>query len=114
MNQLLVEQTVLSPHCLKLVVNGDLDANTAIEMDEIIKQALDSKYFTILLNCLDLKYISSAGLGVFISYLDDIKTENGSFVFYNMIPSVYNVFELLGLHRLLTIVEDEATALLLI
>ena len=114
MNQLLVEQIVLPPNYLKLIVKGDLDAGTAIEMDDIIKQALDNKYFIILLNCTDLKYISSAGLGVFISYLEDIKTEGGSFVFYNMLPSVYNVFELLGLHRLLTIVENETAALLAI
>lgn len=112
--QLFVEQTVLNANCLKLTIKGDLDANTAIEMDEIIKQAYNNKYFKIFVNCSGLNYISSAGLGVFISYLDDIKTEGGFFVLYNMSASVYNIFELLGLHKLLNIVKDEDAALLLI
>ena len=62
------------------------------------------------INCKDLKYISSAGLGVFVSYLEDFKAKNGKFVFHNMSESVFNVFQILGLDKIMSIVKDEQEA----
>ena len=62
------------------------------------------------IDCSDLTYISSAGLGVFISYLDDIQQLKGQFVFSDMRESVRDVFELLGLTTLVPIVNTHTEA----
>lgn len=95
---------------LKLSIHGDLDANSAIKMDNVIKKAFNNQQYKILIDCKALQYISSAGLGVFISYLEDFTDKQGAFIFFDMTEQVYNVFELLGLHNIFRIVPDENQA----
>ncbi len=95
---------------LTLSIEGDLDAASSIAMDNVIKEAYTDEQYKILVNCKLLNYISSAGLGVFISYLEDFKAQRGSFVFFDMKEDVYDVFELLGLHNIFRIVESETEA----
>lgn len=95
---------------LDIRILGELDANSSIELDEIIKDALAQQQIKIMVNCLELSYISSAGMGVFISHLDDLKKLGGRFVFYNMSSGVFSVFEILGLHNMIDIVEKQIEA----
>ncbi|MEZ4887890.1 MAG: STAS domain-containing protein [Chitinophagales bacterium] len=95
---------------LRLSIAGDLDASSAIEMDEAIKKAFENERFRIVVDCKRLDYISSAGLGVFISYIEDFQKNQGAFVFCNMKKQVYSIFELLGLHNIFSIVKDENDA----
>jgi len=95
---------------LRLAIAGDLDASSAIDMDEAIKKAFDKERYRIVVDCKKLDYISSAGLGVFISYIDDFKKNQGAFVFCNMKEQVYSIFELLGLHNIFSIVSNENDA----
>lgn len=95
---------------LNLSIQGELDANSSIDLDAVLKEAIDRQMTNIMIDCKDLVYISSAGLGVFISHLDDLKGYGGKFVFYGMDPAVYNVFEILGLHTIMEIVESKFEA----
>ena len=83
---------------------GELDANSSVVLDEKIEDTLHRGIYNLHIDCSKLSYISSAGLGVFISYLEALKTGNGKFVFSGMTDGVYKVFELLGLPRIMTIV----------
>ena len=58
----------------KLIVGieGSLDASSSIELDEFFKENLQNGNNKFIVDCKALEYISSAGLGVFISYLDEI------------------------------------------
>ena len=80
-------------------------------MDYVIKKASTSKNYKILVDCKQLQYISSAGLGVFISDMEEFEQNKGSFVFFDMSEQVYAVFELLGLHQIFRIVENELEAI---
>jgi anti-sigma B factor antagonist len=88
---------------LKISLIGELDASGAVNLDHVIKKALDDRYYKIVVDCQELDYISSAGLGVFISYLADITDNNGKLVFFNMKEKVRHVFDLLGLQNVITI-----------
>lgn len=83
---------------------GDLDANSSIDMDEAIQKNLDAERYQLHIDCSGLIYISSAGLGVFISFMEELGTKGGKFVFSDMSEKIYKVFELLGLHQLMEIV----------
>lgn len=95
---------------LTLSLDGELDASSSVLLDtELSKPAiLDNK--KILIDCQRLNYISSAGLGVFISHLQRFQDADAKLVFYNMQDKVHNVFEILGLDSLMTIVPTQAEA----
>ena len=101
---------VFEDDILDIAVHGQLDANSSIQLDDVIKKALKQQQTRIIINCQQLNYISSAGLGVFISHLDDIKGYGGKFVFYEMNESVFGVFKILGLHTVMEIVENQRDA----
>lgn len=99
---------------LDIRIAGEVDAHSSIELDAVIQDAVNKKLAKIMVDCNGLSYISSAGLGVFISHLEDMKGYGGRFVFYKMNPAVYNIFEILGLHTIMEVVEDKREAKMLV
>lgn len=85
---------------------GDLDANSSMEMDEVLQAKIDAAVYNIHIDCSGLEYISSAGLGVFISFMEELETNGGLFVFSDMSENILKVFQLLGLESLMTIVNN--------
>ncbi len=95
-------------HVLEL--QGYLDAHTAPKLEETFQDLIDKGRYRFVVNCRDLSYISSAGLGVFMAFVEDLRDKSGDIKFSNMSPKVFNVFDLLGFPLLYDIVpsEDEA------
>lgn len=93
-----------------LDLKGYLDAHTAPKLEEAFQTLLKSNQFNIVVNCKDLSYISSAGLGVFMAYIEDVRKNKGDIKLSNMSPKVYNVFDLLGFPLLYEITKDEHEA----
>ncbi|MCU0411896.1 MAG: STAS domain-containing protein [Bacteroidetes bacterium] len=94
-----------------LDLRGYLDAHTATDLENAFQRLLGAKKFNIVVNCRDLSYISSAGLGVFMAYIEDVRKNNGDIKLTNMTPKVYNVFDLLGFPILYEIYKDESEAI---
>lgn len=97
-----------------IAINGELDASSSILLDKAIESVVSQREANILVDCKNLEYISSAGLGVFMSYLQDFQDKNISLVLYGLNEKVRNVFEILGLDQLLTIVLSKEEAKLLV
>lgn len=93
-----------------LDLKGYLDAHTATDLETAFQKLLGSSKFNIIVNCRDLSYISSAGLGVFMAYIEDVRKNKGDIKLTNMTPKVYNVFDLLGFPILYEIYKDESEA----
>ena len=94
-----------------LELKGYLDANTAPKLEEAFQTLLNTRRFNIVVNCKDLSYISSAGLGVFMAFIEDVRKNNGDIKLTNMTSKVYNVFDLLGFPLLYEIFKDEQEAI---
>ncbi|BDD11024.1 anti-sigma factor antagonist [Fulvitalea axinellae] len=88
---------------LTLKIFGEVDASSSIYLDKAIQQALDNNHKKIMADLSGLEYISSAGLGVFMSYIEDFKNESVEFVIFGVSENVKNVFGILGLDSLMTI-----------
>ena len=95
-------------------IDGEIDASSSIQLDEVMESSITGEHGKILVNGEKLAYISSAGLGVFMSYLEDIKTHNIKMVVYGLNEKVKNVFEILGLDQLLNIVDKKEEAIALV
>jgi len=91
-------------------LKGYLDAHTAPDLEIAFQKLLTEKKYNVVVNCRDLSYISSAGLGVFMAYVEDIRKNLGDIKLTNMSPKVYNVFDLLGFPILYEIYKDEHEA----
>ncbi len=107
-----VKVQITEEHAL-IVVNGEVDASSSIHLDEAMQQAVGSDVKAVLVNCKHLTYISSAGLGVFMSYIQELEARDIKFILFDMNETVYKTFEILGLHQLLTIVDTEEDAKIL-
>jgi len=92
-------------------IEGEVDASSSITLDEAIGEELDKGEQKIIIDCQQLKYISSAGLGVFMSYIQEISENNVKMILFGLSEKVFNVFKILGLHQLLEIVENKEVAL---
>lgn len=95
-----------------LKISGFLDAHTAPQLEEAIQQLTDEERYRIVVDFSDLSYISSAGLGVFMGFVENVREHGGDIKMCGMIPKIYRVFDLLGFPTLFDIVDsvDEAIA----
>lgn len=94
-----------------LELKGYLDAHTAPELERALQMLVSDRKYNIIVNCKDLSYISSAGLGVFMAFIEDVRKYKGDIKLSNMSTKVYNVFDLLGFPILYEIFKDEREAL---
>jgi anti-sigma B factor antagonist len=93
-------------------LKGYLDAHTAPDLENTFQKLLGEKKYRIIVNCRELSYISSAGLGVFMAYIEDVRKNKGDIKLTNMSPKVYNVFDLLGFPVLYEIYKEETEAMM--
>lgn len=93
-----------------LELKGELDAHTASELEAAIQKCQGEDRYQIVVNGQDLQYISSAGLGVFMAYIEEIREKAGDIKIAALQPKVFNVFDLLGFPMLFDVVETEEEA----
>lgn len=91
-------------------LHGELDAHTASQLEEALQQLINNKKANIIVNFRKLDYIASAGLGVFMAYIEDVRSIGGDIKLTNMNSKVFNVFDLLGFPTLYDILDDEEKA----
>ena len=91
-------------------LNGYLDAHTAPELEDTFQKLLETESYKIIVNFRDLIYISRAGLGVFMAFIEEVRGNKGDIKLAAMSPKVYNVFDLLGFPMLYEIYDDEQQA----
>jgi anti-sigma B factor antagonist len=91
-------------------LNGYLDAHTASMLENNFSDLISKDKFKIVVNFKDLIYISSAGLGVFMAFIEKIRENSGDIKLTTMSDKVFNIFDLLGFPLLYEIYnsEDEA------
>ncbi|MFC1477808.1 STAS domain-containing protein [candidate division KSB1 bacterium] len=94
-----------------LYVKGFLDAHTAPKFEDALQELVDDKRYRIIVNFKDLSYISSAGLGVFMGFIEEIRSNKGDIKLTNMPGKVFKVFDLLGFPNLYQIFDDESEAI---
>jgi anti-sigma B factor antagonist len=94
-----------------LALDGYLDAHTAPRFEKAIHDEFTGGRLWIIADCAKLTYISSAGLGVFMSFIEEIREAGGDIKLAGITPKVYQVFEVLGFPALFDIVDDVPTAL---
>ncbi len=92
-------------------LKGYLDAHTAPQLESEFSNLIDRGRNMIVANFNDLIYISSAGLGVFMAFIENIRDNKGDIKLTNMTDKVFNIFDLLGFPLLYEIFGNEEEAI---
>ncbi|MFD2034165.1 STAS domain-containing protein [Belliella marina] len=94
---------------IKLI--GEVDASNSVELDEAIVSLVEGDTMNLLVDGTQLEYISSAGLGVFMSYIEEFNDKDINLVIFGLNEKVFHVFHILGLDQLINIKPNEEDAL---
>ncbi|MGD1007566.1 MAG: STAS domain-containing protein [Ignavibacteriaceae bacterium] len=94
-----------------IYLNGYLDAHTAPVLENTFSDLIDKRKYSIVVNFKNLAYISSAGLGVFMAFIEKIRENSGDIKLADMSDKVYNIFDLLGFPLLYEIFKSEEDAI---
>jgi len=90
-----------NPEVSVISVQGYVDTTTASELEESLKRLLKKGRYNIVIDLGGVNYISSAGWGIFISEIKEIRENSGDLKLAAMIGDVYEVFELLEFQTIL-------------
>lgn len=93
-----------------LALEGFLDAHTAPAFEKAVQTELDQGRQQLVVDCARLTYISSAGLGVFMGFIDEIREKRGDIKICGLSSKVSQVFDILGFPALFDILEDVPAA----
>jgi anti-sigma B factor antagonist len=71
---------------------------------------LDAGHVRLVVSGDKLTYISSAGLGVFMGFIEQIREQGGDLKICGLSPKVLQIFEILGFHAIYDMVESVPAA----
>lgn len=80
-------------------VRGRLDTENAHELDARLGDLIRGGHKDLVFELAQLEYVSSAGLGCFISAAQQLEPEGGSLVFVSLQDFVKRIFEISALNK---------------
>lgn len=90
---------------------GRLNSLVATQLEKHIRLTVRGGAKSILLDCGELSYISSAGLRAFLSGAKEVRKNNGKFALCNLSSNVQEVFEVSGFIDILNVHRSKEQAI---
>ena len=87
-------------------LSGYLDAHTASDLEATMQEQINGGCHRLVIDFTELEYISSAGLGVFMVFIESVRKEGGDIKLAAMKERVFSVFDLLGFPVLFEIFKE--------
>jgi anti-anti-sigma factor len=106
-----VETREAAPGIMQVDLAGLLDWANYRKVDEALKQLFGKSVYRIIVNLAQVKTISTSGFGCFIAALHTAQKNKGNLVFVRVPKDLQEVFDILGLTKLLTFADTEKEAL---
>lgn len=91
-------------------LDGAVDAHTAPQFEEAVQKVIDEGQKNIIVDCEKLTYISSAGLGVFMGFVEEVREAGGDIKICGLSEKVKQPFEILGFETLFHFCSDIASS----
>ncbi len=93
-------------------LHGELDHHRATAVKQQLEKLLeDLQLRNIILNCAQLTFMDSSGIGVILGRYKQIKPRQGRMVVCHVNEIVHRLFELSGLFKIITLAQNEDEAL---
>jgi anti-sigma B factor antagonist len=81
-------------------ISGEVDIHTSTNLKEALNNILNDREATIKLDCLNLSYIDSTGLGVLIGILKRVKKNDNDIEIVNPQTNISKLFSITGLDKI--------------
>lgn len=94
-----------------ITLEGFVDAHTAPQFENAVQSEIDNNRLRIVVDCAKLNYISSAGLGVFMSFIEELRERGGDIKISGLTPKVKHTFDILGFQDIFEMPDDLPTAI---
>ncbi|MEO8074199.1 MAG: STAS domain-containing protein [Acidobacteriota bacterium] len=91
-------------------LEGAVDAHTAPKFEEAVEKVIEDGQNKIVVDCEKLSYISSAGLGVFMCFIEEVREEGGDIKICGLTEKVKQPFEILGFESIYDFCADIESA----
>ncbi len=91
-------------------VEGFLDSSTFPELQEHLEELIHKENYRIIVDLGKLDYISSAGIGVLMGMLQEVRGNDGDLKLINMSSKIRNLFDMLGFSQIIRIYDHAAAA----
>lgn len=98
-------------HIALLYPRGFINAHTVRHFESAIQRAVSAGRFNIVVNCADLSYIASAGLGAMMGVIEELRGNGGDLRLSDLSESVHAIFEMLGFNHLYGVYATEREAI---
>lgn len=92
-------------------LTGSLDMYSFPRLETQIGTLFQENQYAVLLDCQNLDYIGSAGLGALIGFAKQAREKGGDVKLLNVPERIFKIIELLGFTKVLQVHHDEASAL---
>lgn len=96
--------TVITPQ-------GFINAHTVRKFEQALSSAIEAGHRKILINGSGLAYIASAGLGVIMGLIEEVRSKGGDIRLVELNETVRNIFEVLGFNHLCKVLTSEREGL---
>ena len=93
-----------------LTLRGELDAHTAPDFEAALQTCLDKGDARLVADGSGLDYVSSAGLGVFMAFVEPAREAGGDLKIAALPDRVFEVFDLLGFPTVFDMAESVEAA----
>jgi len=93
-----------------LKLDGTVDATVSGQMEKALADLLTGGAKNVVVELSGVKFMSSAGWGVLLGRVQQVRTKGGSLVVAGMAPEVNHVYGLLGLKPILKSYPTEGEA----
>jgi len=94
-----------------LKLKGYLDAYTSLQLEQMFRDLINSGNFKFVVNMKDLSYISSAGFGVFMAFVDETRKNKGDIKFSCLSEKIDEIFDLLGFKHIFEVYKSDEEAI---
>ncbi len=92
-------------------LRGRIDASSTETFDHSLKTLITSGASRILINCAELRYVSSVGIGILVECSKSLSDSGGYLSFSGMSPHIRSVLQMLGFVDLFPIYSSVEEAL---
>ena len=101
-----IKGSVSVMHC-----GGSLDADSIAAFKKVAYELVDKGATRLVVDCSNLTFVDSMGLGVLISLLRRVRQGDGDIKMAALSDDVKTIFEITRLHRLFEVCADTTTAI---
>ncbi|MDP4092996.1 MAG: STAS domain-containing protein [Bacillota bacterium] len=96
---------VQSENLYELYVSGEVDIYTSQVLKSKLYEIIDANQKDLLIECSELNYIDSTGLGIFVGALKKVKQYNKQIYISGLKDNIKKLFVITGLDKLFIIKE---------